>query len=100
MCYLVVDFACGLKCMCNCYLVVLVVICCCFVVIIRRLFYRLELLVMQVAFVRPMLMFIAAVLWANGSYSPGVVGTTHDSHMTSHMTSHMASHLASQSSSH
>lgn len=39
----------------------------------RRVFTKLQMLVMQVALVRPLLMFIAAVLWADGAYTPGVV---------------------------
>jgi len=34
---------------------------------------KIRLLVMQVAIVRPILMFFAVVLWANGSYHPGTL---------------------------
>lgn len=37
----------------------------------RAVFFRITLQIMQVAIVRPILMFFAAVLWANGSYHPG-----------------------------
>lgn len=53
--------------------------CCCCIVCLpvikfnRRVFIKLQMLVMQVALVRPLLMFIAAVLWADGAYTPGVI---------------------------
>ena len=39
----------------------------------RRVYRRLVLLVLQVAIIRPVLMFCAAVLWADGVYHPGEV---------------------------
>ena len=39
----------------------------------RAMWFKLHLLVMQVAFIRPCLMFIAAVLWVDGAYTPGLV---------------------------
>ncbi len=39
----------------------------------RKNFNRIRGLVLQAAILRPILMFVAAVLWTNGSYSPGEV---------------------------
>lgn len=51
-------------------------LCCCCVCIppaklTRSVFFRISLAIMQVAIVRPIIMFFAAVLWTNGSYAPG-----------------------------
>ena len=43
---------------------------------IRGLFSRINLQIMQVAIVRPMTHFIAAVLWTNDSYVHGEVGNS------------------------
>lgn len=51
--------------------------CCCCCVCLpkikfkRKVFFKITLQIMQVAIIRPILMFFAAVLWANGSYQPG-----------------------------
>ena len=42
----------------------------------RSLYLKLQILVLQVAIVRPILFFVAGVLWANGNYTPGVVSLT------------------------
>ena len=41
----------------------------------RKLYFKITMLTMQVAIVRPILMFFAAVLWTNNSYIPGDVST-------------------------
>jgi hypothetical protein len=45
--------------------------------LVRKVYMRLHLLVLQVAIIRPLLMFIAAVLWADGNYTPGLVSDWH-----------------------
>lgn len=49
--------------------------CCCFCcgpkLLTRSLFLRITMQVLQVAIVRPIIMFIAAILWTNGSYHAG-----------------------------
>jgi organic solute transporter subunit alpha len=49
--------------------------CCCLCIptskLTTSLFARISFQVMQVAIVRPVIMFLAAVLWTNGSYMPG-----------------------------
>ena len=39
----------------------------------RPVFLKLQVLVLQVAIVRPILFFAAAILWANGTYISGAV---------------------------
>ncbi|ELU01090.1 hypothetical protein CAPTEDRAFT_187913 [Capitella teleta] len=39
----------------------------------RKTYFKWCMLVMQVAIIRPILMFFAAVLWTNGSYMPGIL---------------------------
>ncbi|ESN92577.1 hypothetical protein HELRODRAFT_189512 [Helobdella robusta] len=51
-------------------------VCCCCVCLpvsqfSRRTFFRITFMIMQVAVVRPVIMFVAAVLWTDGIYRPG-----------------------------
>jgi organic solute transporter subunit alpha len=39
----------------------------------RKVYRCLNILVIQVALIRPLLLFIAAVLWSDGLYTPGLV---------------------------
>ena len=41
----------------------------------RKALYYIELLALQVAIIRPILLFIAAVLWTDGKYVQGNVST-------------------------
>jgi organic solute transporter subunit alpha len=55
--------------------------CCCCCVCLpavpfdKRRYFNITICVMQVTIVRPILMFIAAVLWTNGTYNPGTMAS-------------------------